>query len=300
MIGVKSVRKLLRRRRQLNLITHIYMLDSFVFCRRSYNHIDSENSPCLRCVNSEDFAIADQLGCEPWPKADDEAPSLISDLKEFVSTGAVHIYAQNSAQVELSRAHFGASAAIEKIGLWCSDWEAHFDNFAEHGILNHESGPYDIVYHGSRDLAKGLGWTLSLARKTPDLNYLIPLDRGTADFIGPPNTTIRPMRWEEGLFDAVKGARMTIAPSLWSAPCEGGLIKSILTSRLCAVVENPGAFSGEIPDNVVLKLPQDLDQARQTITQAFAKNWRPDEKARQKWVNTFKIYHQGIFERLIS
>ncbi len=93
---------------------------------------------------------------------------------------------------------------------------------------------------------------------------------------------------------------MTIVPSLWSAACEGALIKSIVTSRLCAVVDNPTAFSSEIPDDVVLKLPPDPTEAAEAATKALANAWQPEENARQEWVKAFKLHHRAMVNRIIN
>ena len=271
-----------------------------MFCRRSYNHIDTEYAPCMRCVDSEDFSVADQLGCISWPKADANSLALIAELRDYVSSGAVHIYTQSRSQTSVAQDHFNTATAIEQVGLWCSDWDEHFERFEKLGVQTDNRGQYDIVYHGSRDLAKGLDWILSLAARTPDLKYLVPLDRGEVNFTGPPNATIQPMRWDEGLFDAIKGARMTIAPSLWTAPCEGALIKSVVTTRLCAVVDNPTAFSSEIPEDVVLKLPPDPAEAADVVTKSLADAWQPKEKARQEWVEAFKLYHRAMTKRILN
>ncbi len=230
MLGVAEVLRLIELRRRARRVTSMYLLDSFFFCRRSYNHIDQEWTPCLRCIGTNRSHEADRMGCSPWPKVSPGASEFAIRIGELVSAGAVSLIAQTETQRELAHRHFGQSAAIGVAGLWCEDWQEHFDHFESFGVDREQDGTFDVVYHGSRDLAKGLGWVLTVAAALPHLSFLVPLDRGNVTFTGPANATIRPMRWDDGLFAAIKGAKMTLVPSLWSAPCEGALIKSIVTA----------------------------------------------------------------------
>lgn len=299
MLGLSETVNLISERRTRGLVTHIYLLDSFFFCRRSYNHLDSEVVPCLRCVGADNVSAGDRMGCMPWPKTDSMAMTLIEALQSEVSAGHVHLYAQTPTQATLARQHFGDNAVIDVVGLWCDDWAEHFERFFESGTPDTTAGEFDVVYHGSRDMAKGLGWTLTVASQTPHLTYLIPLDRGPANFAGPPNVRIQPMRWDEGLFDAIKGAAMTVAPSLWSAPCEGALVKSIVTARATAVVENTSAFANEIPERVCLRLPADPTQAATHLSKSIQERWRPSEQAREAWASNFQEWNSEITRRIL-
>lgn len=298
MLGLKQTLFLLSARESVGQITHIYLLDSFFFCRRSYNHIDSEIAPCLRCIGQGNSEAGDRMGCQPWPKAEPAALDFIRVLHQHAVSGSVHFYAQTETQASLASEHFGGTAIIEVAGLWCDDWSEHFDSFLAHGIRESAPGPYDIVYHGSRDMAKGLGWILTVASKTSHLSYLVPLDRGEANFSGPPNVMIQPMRWNEGLFDAIKGSAITIVPSLWSAPIEGALVKSIVTARATAIIQNESSYSREISDGVCLTLPQDTDDAAGVLSEAIDQQWKASETPRQKWAEAFQAQGRDLINKL--
>ncbi len=301
MIGVEQTLDLIARRHESGRKTHIYLLDNFFFCRRSYNHINTEVTTCLRCVGPGMHVRADEMSCQPWPKVSRESHTFAQHLMEFNNAGALAYFAQTQTQADLAHKHFGEGADIKLVGLWCEDWNEHFDTFEREGVVTTEAGQYDVVYHGSRDLAKGLGWTMSVAAALPDITFLIPLDRGEANFTASPNITIETMRWNEGLFDAIKGAKLTLIPSLWSAPCEGALIKSILTARASAVVRADAAFSGEIPDDVLMKLSADPRQAAEEIRGVVdGSGWSPSPTQRQAWVSKFKAENAALYERLID
>ena len=107
------------------------------------------------------------------------------------------------------------------------------------------------------------------------------------------------MRWESGLHAAVRDARLVLAPSLWSSPCEGALIKNIVVSKAPAVVDVPSAFSSEIPTDVLLRLPADVDRGAQAIRQALLANWRPDTDRRLNWVTQFRAANEAVASHLI-
>jgi hypothetical protein len=303
MLGVRETLDLMTRRAAAGRPTHLYLLDNFFFCLKSYNHLDHEYGPCLRCVGPGRGLAALEHGCRPWPAADPLAAAFIARLYDLVSQGAVRLFTQNRKQSELARAHFGPTAVITYAGLWCADWTAFVDAFLATGRAEGEAEDaapgYDVVYHGSRDPAKGIGWVLATAALTPELSYLVPLDRGAATIAGPANVTIQPMRWDGGLHEAVRRARLVLAPSLWSSPCEGALIKNIVVARAPAVVDIASAFSSEIPPAVLLRLPQAPAAAAAAVREAQAAAWRPDPATRLAWVRDFKQANADVAARLI-
>ena len=258
MLGARETLALMESRATAGRLTHLYLLDNSFFCLRSYNHLDADTGPCFRCVGEGQGVQAQLTGCRPWPAQDAFAAGFIAGLERLVRDGMVHLFAQNRGQIELAHRHFGLSAKIDYVGLWCADWAEYVDAFDTSGLAEADfvkpAQGYDVVYHGSRDLAKGIGWVLALAARTPEYRFLIPIDRGVVNVDAPANVTVAPMRWESGLHDAVRTARLVLSPSLWSSPCEGALIKNIVIARAAAVVDIPSAFSAEIPDSVVARL----------------------------------------------
>jgi hypothetical protein len=303
MLGVRDTLALMHQRAASGLTTHLYMLDNFFFCLRSYNHLDHETTPCLRCVGHGQGVKALEQGCRPWPAADALASVFITELHGLVTSGRVHLFAQNEKQIDLARQHFGPAAQITYAGLWCADWTAFVDQFLSNGKAEGDdltpANPYDVVYHGSRDPAKGISWTLEVAAQTPDLRYLIPIDRGAITMSGPANVTIQSMKWESGLHQAVREARVVLAPSLWSSPCEGALIKNIVVAQAPAVVDVPSAFSSEIPPDVLLKLPAEPHAAASQLRDVVQGHWRPDPHCRLAWVQAFRAANDGVASRLL-
>ncbi len=58
MLGISQVFELMARRGAAGRITHLYLLDSFFFCIRSYNHLDHETAPCQRCIGDRQWVNA--------------------------------------------------------------------------------------------------------------------------------------------------------------------------------------------------------------------------------------------------
>ncbi|TAK98963.1 MAG: hypothetical protein EPO08_17825 [Rhodospirillaceae bacterium] len=303
MLGVHETMRLMQERAAKGYKTRFYLLDSFFFCLRSYNHLDHETAPCLRCLGPDRDDQAVLNGCRPWPMQDAFSSTFMTGLQSLVRVGAVILCAQNHEQISLARRHFGSGAFIEHVGLWCADWTDYVKIFSANGCaegdLADESPEFDVVYHGSRDIAKGIAWVLAVAARTPELRYLIPIDRGAVNVIAPPNVTVASMRWETGLHAAVRSARLALAPSLWSSPCEGALIKNILVAKASAVVDIPTAFSSEVPADVVLRLPQSPDHAATSIREALVEPWRPRSDARLAWVDAFRNFNESVASRLL-
>jgi len=303
MLGVRETLTLLQRRATVGKITHLYLLDNFFFCLRSYNHLDHEYEPCFRCLGPGQGINAAQTGCQPWPAADDFSTAFIAGVQSLARAGKIHFFAQNRGQIDLVHRHFGIDVEVTYAGLWCADWTSYIDAFSANGHAEGDGSieppAYDVVYHGSRDLAKGIGWVLAVAARTPELKYLIPIDRGAVNVNAPGNVTVAPMRWESGLHDAVRASKLALAPSLWSSPCEGALIKNIVIAKAPAVVDIPSAFSAEIPENVVLRLPRDPSTAATAVRQAIATGWRPNPDARKAWVAAFRAFNEDVTTRLL-
>lgn len=258
-IGIHWCSEFLRRRTRP---TWIYILDASYFCIRSYNHIPGESDACLRCLGGH-YEHARKQGCKPFPIATPEPLGFMRSLAPLVSSGKVRLLVQNERNAELIRQHYGSDAIVKVVGLWTVDMNNLPDSSPPNWSKAEES-PFDVVYHGDSKEVKGLHWALRLAGKSPSLRFLFPCSVPDKQTV-PPNCTFLPMRWESGLRDAVQRSRLTLVPSLWSAPIEGALIKSILHAPRVAVVTVPSAYSSELPPELVCHFPSQIDQAAELL-----------------------------------
>jgi hypothetical protein len=144
---------------------------------------------------------------------------------------------------------------------------------------------------------------IEVARHAPQLEFLFPFkSRQLKPASGelPPNVRFEPLTWESGLADEVAAADLVLVPSLWSATMEGALLKSIITARAVAVVDEPTAYSSELPAGLVLRLPADPCQAAQQLVAAVADRWTPDAQLRANWIAQLERANRNLLDRLTT
>lgn len=280
--------KFLRRRRKP---TWMYVLDASFFCIRSYNHIPGESSACLRCLGG-DFSQARAFDCPDFPCPQKGSIPFLTFLRQAAARGEVRFLSQSANYDELLRRHFGPQAVIKRAGM-CADFETGFEASAPD-----DGGSGHIVFHGAHLEPKGAKWALDLARACPDIPFLFPFAKGHADALGvtPANAVFQPMTWETGLREAVRRSRATLCPSLWSAPVEGALVKSIIHAPVTAVAATASAFSATIPDSVVLKLSEDPLQAARELAASQA----PSREERVRWYAAYAAENSNILHNIYN
>lgn len=233
----------------------MYVLDSFVFCRRSYNCLPDEAGPCLRCLGNDGKA-ADAHGCSDWFNSG----PYHEHLPAWVASGRLRLMAQCESHARLLRAHFGPGAIVKVVPLSVPD-------IAVPGVppaRPSRARPL-AVFHGSCQPAKGIVHVIALAKEMPDWDFLVPSDPkeyhqhfGTTEGL-PGNLQFRRLSWSEGLADAVATADVVLCPSIWSATVEGAILKSLAHNGLVMVTTHDSSFGSELPVDARLALdPADL------------------------------------------
>lgn len=277
----------------------IFLLDSSFFCIASYNHLKGENGSCLRCLE-RGFGQVEKNGCKPFPRLDWTAIEFAPRLQELIKAGRVNVAAQNLRQAELAQRQFGLATLPRVVGLWTQDWD---DLFSEKTWLTPKVAPasyiWDVLFHGNCLDAKGASWVASVATQCPNLRFMFPFPRPDW-FIAPTNCSFVPCTWEDGLYDKIKKSRFVIVPSLWSAPIEGALVKSIACAEAVAVVNNPTSFCDELPRDVVLKLSAEPSAGAEELMSAYTGGWRPKADARARWLDDFMKNKDGFVPDLLD
>ena len=77
-------------------------------------------------------------------------------------------------------------------------------------------------------------------------------------------------------------------------------MKSIALGNAVAVVDEPTAFSSELPDDLILKLPADPCAAGNTLTGAIEHRWAPDAEKKSAWIRSFVEANTSLMERLVE
>jgi hypothetical protein len=129
----------------------------------------------------------------------------------------------------------------------------------------------------------------------PDRTFLFPC-RKPAATAPPPNALFRNLSWDNGLAEQVQASSLCLVPSLWTATIEGALVKSIAHAPATAVVASSFAFSEELPDGLVMRLPADIGDAV-TMLRTHA-GWQPSAALRTDWLKSFASRNTGILETL--
>ncbi len=274
----------------------IYLMDSSFFCIRSYNHIPGESGACVRCLGGNS-AMAREFGCRPYPPLSIGLRAMVRDLRRWSSEGRIAFLVQCETQASLVRNHFGDGADPRIVGIFASDFPRPDEIRAS---TNNGARGFDVVFHGSAEAAKGVEWGLELARRLPARSFLFP-------FSIPPrlgkdqrvaNAVFRPMGWESGLGEEVRSASLVLNPSLWSAPIEGALVKSIIYARRTAVVEGTSSWSTELPAGLVIRLSSSSPRAAEQV-EKYLSNPRPiDHDVMMRWYEAFNAENRDLLVRI--
>lgn len=278
----------------------LFLLDSSFFCVSSYNYVRGEHAPCIRCVGGN-FDAARALHCRAVPRLRRFDVRTIERMRGVVRSGKVRLLAQTQVQADLAQRHFGFDRAPEVVGLWTEEFEALPDIIVASEAAGQMSAPskYDVVFHGHHVPAKGTDWLLAVARSSPKLRFLFPFTRRPW-LDAPSNCHFVPMLWRSGLEEAVRTSFITTVPSMWSAPIEGALIKSLAVAPRVAVAENSTSFAATLPAGSVLVLPAEPKEAGAALERAFHANWKPDAGVIERWLRDFRAGRERFFERLVA
>ena len=274
---------------------YLYILDNSYFCIRSYNHLPGTSKPCLECVGGNLYS-QQVNNCKPHPIRSDFAKEYITELKAYVQAGKVKLMAQCQSQAELAKKHFSINVPV--VGLWANDWTEVFE---QTGKCKESEKQWDIVFHGFSEEAKGARWLLNVAAYCPELTFLFPFPiswlRQKPQFKHK-NCTFKYIKWETGLKDIVSSATIVIVPSLWSAAVEGSLIKSLVLAKAVATVNAEGAFSQELPEQLIIRLPSDVKQASEILNEAIKQEWKADEKIKENWIKIFETRNRNTMSKI--
>lgn len=280
--------------------TWIYVLDAGFFCVRSYNHIPGEFSACLRCLGGN-FDWAHKLHCPVFPAPQDDAVSFLMLLKKKVQASQIVFFAQNESYKKLLHTHFGEEAVVHTVGMWAADFDELFHKKSKKNDALVNAPCFDVVFHGNSHPAKGTLWTNVLAGFMRQHSFLFPfLDIDQLDSMPQENIFFSNMKWFKGLADQVSRARITLCPSLWSAPIEGALIKSILQGNSVAVVDEPTSFSSEIPSDVILKLHQNPEKSAEMMSDNLQQRCIDHDRAKNNWISTFIGNNENVLKNIID
>ncbi|MDN0084261.1 hypothetical protein QU487_16090 [Crenobacter sp. SG2305] len=268
----------------------LYLMDNSFFCVASYNFLEENHKECTSCLGGV-FENSIHNRCKPFPVKSKKAHEFTQKIFDISKSNNINLLTQNEKQNELARLHLKNSKII-KIGLRTSDMPNAMPDYDRQTTL------YDVCFHGAAHNAKGFAFSLALARARPDLKFFFPC-KNPDERSGLDNCTFVECSWESGLKEAVIKSKLTLVPSLWSAPIEGALIKSIAFAKKVVAVESKYSYTNEIPDSIVYKISSEVDVAAQQLDLILEAD-SPSYSERKYWYDMFISENENILKRMIS
>lgn len=264
---------------------YLYVMDNSFFCLRSYNNNPVTQSECFKCIGNPRNAY---IECDAYPVRYSREDSIVI-LQKLLNIGKrINFLAQNEKQKELLQLHFGSEINCTVVGLNTNEVMQCFHE----SIEKIQVASYDLVYHGAVHIAKGIDYFVELATHLPDCSCFIPDSRQTVERtigrqITATNIVFGQCTWESGLKEIVASARLVVNPSLWSAPIEGALLKSLACNANVAVVKTNYGFAHEIAREAnILTLPLDPNIASKMV-EKFLVDRNEIQRNANVWITAF-------------
>jgi len=263
----------------------LYVMDNSFFCIKSYNFLDGEE--CVKCI----FGSADiDESCTPFPKLSSKKGAIkkIQIIRSISKD--VYFLAQNHQQFNLLKKSFGQSLEGAVVGMDTGEFY--------HQPVRSQVQGYDIVYHGSSDDAKGIMYVLKLAENLKKYTFFLPVSKNSIKLEKEfPNVHFKECGWLSGLKESTITARLVLCPSIWSAPIESALLKSIAYNGNVGVYDNDYGFQNDIDCAYLLRLNKDIKFSCDLID-SFMISDQKNYVHTQKWLREYcaNLDDKNIFE----
>lgn len=255
-IGLKQTTELIKKNE-----VYIYVLDTFFFCKKSYNYIEG-NSPCYKCISNPNASKENNCDFTYFKLKDENYYNFQTAIYNNLSN--ITFLTQNDNQLLLLKEKFGNKINSRKLGMLIN---------LEDNLINKRDNKlnYDFVFHNTSIKPKGIEFFIKIAKRMVNHSFLIPYNSSDIksdikDFQNIDNIDFISMSWETGLKIAVANCKVVINPSLWSAPVEGALLKSIKYNGCVAIVPGDFSFQKEIPLDTVIHLDTDITKSVKILT----------------------------------
>ena len=255
-IGLEKTTKIIKKNK-----VYFYVLDTFFFCKKSYNHLNG-NGPCFKCISNPNASKENNCSFSIFNHKDENYDNFQNTIYENLDT--ITFLTQNDNQKLLLKEKFGDNIDVKKLGMLIDLPE----DIAE---KDDSKLSYDFVFHNTGLKSKGIEYFIKLAESMSNHSFLIPYNSSDINsdikyFQNIDNIDFISMSWETGLKTAVVNCKIVINPSLWSAPVEGALLKSIKYNGCVAIVPGDFSFQKEIPLNTVIHLDTDITKSVKILT----------------------------------
>ncbi|WP_044208233.1 hypothetical protein [Flammeovirga sp. OC4] len=267
---------------------YIYVLDNFFFCIKSYNSLYGKE--CLKCIENKNSHFENKCNFFPVKYRYDEHALMIKTIKEKINS--ITFLCQNINQETLLKKQFGEQISTDVIGMNNNIIIREKDN-------NSLPKRYDFCYHNTLAVDKGILFFIELAERYQEYSFFIPYSRKEVESITthtcPSNIEFKACNWNNGLKDAVIHSKIIVCPSLWSAPVEGALLKSINYNGCVAVKKNMYSFSQEL-SSILIELNDKLSDNDKPLSNII-NNKESRKKLVLKSKDWLKNYEKMTYEK---
>ena len=223
-----------------------HVVDTHFFCIKSYNVYGGKN--CLNCL--EGRAILS--GCGHFPRKQSHSKYIKFQTTIEKHRDKINFFCQTDKYKDLLFTKYGNDVTVTVKKMFTFELMKMAESQENNTISPRRetyTKKYDLGFHGAFIPAKGSDYLIELSTVLSSSHFLVP-EPGIHQN---KNIHFVPYNWNTGLREALSECRIIICPSIWSAPVEGSILKSMLDAHPVALLPQ-NTFTREIPDNCVIKL----------------------------------------------
>lgn len=235
--------------------TNIYFVDTAFFCKSSYNVYKKNN--CVRCLHQ--FQPSAVCRFSPAPSNNFSYGLFLTKCSEMHKE--IMFIVQTQGYKRLLQEKYGAQTQVNIEKMITKD-------LLMDPVVHMPALKYDVAFHGSCIVEKGYEYFMALVEHNKGLSFFAPSAPSKASqFIK--NLNMMDVRWAYGLRAELSCAKLIICPSIWTAPIEASVIKSMLLKKAVAVM-NTNTIIEEFPINTFIVLTGDIEADSNTISRILS------------------------------
>lgn len=219
-----------------------YILDASFFCMKSYNFLNEK--ACLNCLKT----FNPDISCKSFPKFA-LTSSILSFRKQLHnSIDKILFIVQTESHKLLLNDSFLKKPIVEVRKMTHPKLNFEVSNLKK-------DTKYDFAFHGNNLEAKGSKYVFNLSKKMKNQTFIFPFRLNNL----PKNCFCEQKNWDNGLADILTNSKVILCPSLWSAPVESSILKTMLLNKPVAIVKSDYSASNDIyPENTFIHLSGDM------------------------------------------
>lgn len=205
-----------------------FVLDSSIFCIKSYNH--RNNIVCTHCIDK----ISPFADCNFFPR--NNSIKRFMQHREVINLELhkIEFVVQTDGYKNIVKSVFGQTARIRLLKM-------KFPSIKRNNFQSSEK-KYDFVFHGNNLDAKGSSYALNMAKSFSCNKFFFPFHIDSKK----KNIVSKPLSWDKGLKQVISKSKISLCPSIWSAPVEGAIIKTMLLKVPVAIHVNEYSASNTL------------------------------------------------------